>query len=242
MKPASPYAVVEQPAFSSSNPFEFKVFTFGGTSWFRARLCLGELNPPRHPSPPEPTEQTFGSHREIPSTTLQSFPTGMWSSVASASFAAPRRISTHGHQRRIPTRACTFFAPLRTRVRTSKDWCRRNPLLTIGTSMPAFASDRYPMPIHNPIDREASWRGDKQKTVRSSPEWNGITALRLQPNPMTGPELELTVLCWRSTSNADSVAQKKDPTQVAGSNLNQQRRTPAKVQLHCKRFHRGKQA
>jgi hypothetical protein len=136
-----------------------KVFTFGGTSWFRARLCLGELNPPRHPSPPEPTEQTFGSHRATPSTTLQSFPTGMWSSVASASFAAPRRTSTHGHQRRIPTRACTFFAPLRTRVRTSKDWCRRNPLLTIGTSMPAFASDRYPMPIHNPIDREASWRG-----------------------------------------------------------------------------------
>jgi hypothetical protein len=147
-----------------------KVFTFGGTSWFRAKLCLGGVNPPRQPSPPEPTEQTFGSHLTLPLMTLQSFPTGMWSSVASASSAATRRTCTHGHQRRIPTCARTFFAPLRTRVRTLQDWCRRNPLLTIDTSVSAFASDRYPMPAHNPIDREAS-RKWQQKKPLVKPRW-----------------------------------------------------------------------
>lgn len=203
-----------------------KVFTFGGTSWFRARLCLGGVNPPRQPSPPEPTEQTFGSHLTLPLMTLQSFPTGMWSSVASASSAATRRTCTHGHQRRIPTCARTFFAPLRTRVRTLQDWCKRNPLLTIDTSVSAFASDRYPMPAHNPIDREARWKWTNKKTVKVKPRVERASNPETECQPLTGPELDLTVLSWRSTSNAGNYTQKKGPTQVAGPNHLQQGEQP----------------
>jgi len=211
-----------------------KVFTFGGTSWFRAKKCLGGMNPPRQPSPPEPTEQTFGSHLTLPLMTLQSFPTGMWSSVASASSAATRRTCTHGHQRRIPTCARTFFAPLHTRVRTLQDWCRRNPLLTIDTSVSAFASDRYPMPAHNPIDREARWKWTNKKTVKFKPRVRRAFNPGTEGQPLTGPELDLTVLSWRLTSNAVNYTRKKGPTQVAGPNTFTRRTTPMKrLQADC---------
>jgi hypothetical protein len=197
-----------------------KVFTFGGTSWFRARLCLGGVNPPRQPSPPEPTEQTFGSHLTLPLMTLQSFPTGMWSSVASASSAATRRTCTHGHQRRIPTCARTFFAPLRTRVRTLQDWCKRNPLLTVDTSVSAFASDRYPMPAHNPIDREASCnRSGKQKSRLQLPS---VGTLKLKPRARACVNGFWFVASY---GNAGNCTRKKGPTQVAGPNTSTRRTT-----------------
>lgn len=205
-----------------------KVFTFGGTSWFRARLCLGGVNPPRQPSPPEPTEQTFGSHLTLPLMTLQSFPTGMWSSVASASSAATRRSCTHGHQRRIPTCARTFFAPLRTRVRTLQDWCRRNPLLTIDTSVSAFASDRYPMPAHNPIDREASWRGKGHGNEKAA--CNCILVVTLS-NMFQRTLDRAERMCKRPKpfvayhGNGGNCTRKKGPTQVAGPNTSTRRTT-----------------
>jgi hypothetical protein len=230
MKPASPYAVVEQPAFSYT---QFPLLTS------YPYLSRGREGSERGKTHLDPRESGFRvSPLVYPSVgmglyrgqwTLAKAPPSRITVFAHALLPVPRRLSPHSYrlglgrfprslstQLRRPFRA-VYLSPV------GGDWlgseshlCARRTSVLAPRNTKAACSCSLVVILSDSL---STCYGKRQKACA-----NGLNLVLL------------------TTATTPLYTKKRPDASGRVKLLNKQRRTPSKVQLHCKRFHRRKQA